>query len=109
MEGTDDDSVQGEDPHEWCVDKWLFSSDHWELLNVFSLGQIKCGRWEWMSVFSTVTLHPPPPSQSIIYYGTGSLMFNPPQDTPFSHIFTNDFLMTLFLKKHPPTPLFNTV
>ncbi len=29
-------------------------------------------------------------------------MFTPPPDTPFSHIFIHDLLMTLFF--HPPTP-----
>ena len=41
MEGTGDGSV---DPriHESGVQrKWLLSSDHWELLNVFSLPEIK--------------------------------------------------------------------
>jgi hypothetical protein len=38
----------------------------------------------------------PPPAQSIIYCGPGSLMFTLPPDTPFSHIFINDFLNNLF-------------
>ncbi len=33
--------------------KWLLSSDHWELLNVFSLPEIKCWSLEWMTVFSS--------------------------------------------------------
>ncbi len=49
---------------------------------------------------------PPPSPKSIIYYGAGSLMFTLPPDTPFSHIFTDDFLMTLFLHPTPPTHLF---
>ncbi len=52
---------------------------------------------------------PPPPPQSITYYGVGFLMFTLPQDIPFSHIFTNDFLMTIFFYPPPPTPLFHTV
>jgi hypothetical protein len=31
-------------------------------------------------------------------------MFTPPPDTPFSHIFINDFLMTLFFTPPPRTP-----
>ncbi len=31
---------------------WLLSSDHWELLNVFSLPEIKYCNLEWMTVFS---------------------------------------------------------
>ena len=33
--------------------KWLLSSDHWDLLNEFSLPEIKyCNGLEWMTVFS---------------------------------------------------------
>ncbi len=41
----------------------------------------------------------PPHSHCIIYNGTGSLMFTPPPDTPFSHIVTNVELMHFF--SHP--------
>jgi hypothetical protein len=33
--------------------KWLLSSDHWELLHVFSLPEIKYCNWDWMTVFSS--------------------------------------------------------
>jgi hypothetical protein len=48
MEGTGDGSVE---PREWSSEK---VSDHWELLNVFSLPEIKCGSLEWMTVFSSI-------------------------------------------------------
>jgi hypothetical protein len=41
MEDTGDDSVDQEDPHEWRPEEVILSSDHWELLNVFSLPEIK--------------------------------------------------------------------
>jgi hypothetical protein len=55
---------------------------------------------------TTVTLHPPLfPIHYILWY----IILNvpPPPDTPFSHIFSNDFLMTLFLHPPPPRPLFH--
>ncbi len=36
-------------------------------------------------------------------------MFTTPHDTPFSHFFVNDNLMSLFLHTHPPTLLFHSV
>ena len=33
---------------------WLLLSDHWELLNVSSLPEIKCCSLEWMAVFSSI-------------------------------------------------------
>jgi hypothetical protein len=33
--------------------KSILSSDHWDLLNVFSLSEIKCCSLEWMTVFSS--------------------------------------------------------
>jgi hypothetical protein len=44
MEDTGEVSVELEDPR-------LLSSDHWELLNVFRLSEIKRYSWEWMTVF----------------------------------------------------------
>ena len=54
MEVTVHDSVEPLDPPEWSTEKvGILSSDHWELLNVFSLPEIKCCNLEWMTVFSS--------------------------------------------------------
>ncbi len=54
MEVTGDDNVEPELWHASGVQRmWLLSSDHWELLNVFSLPEIKCYNLEWMTVFSS--------------------------------------------------------
>ena len=34
--------------------KWLLLSEPWDLVNVFSLPEIKCCRLEWMTVFSSI-------------------------------------------------------
>jgi hypothetical protein len=51
MEGTGDDNVEMEDGVQRM---WILSSDHWELLNVFSLPEFKCCNLEWMTVFSSL-------------------------------------------------------
>jgi hypothetical protein len=52
MEVTGDDNV--ETIHTSGVQRMcLLSSDHWELLNVFSLPEIKGYSLEWMTVFSS--------------------------------------------------------
>jgi len=55
-------------------------SQHWKKRN---------STLDWCRVLYQTHTSPPPHSESIIYHGTGSLIFTPPPDTPFSHIFTN--------------------
>jgi hypothetical protein len=53
MEVTGDDNVEPRIHVSGVQRMWLLSSDHWELLNVFSLPEIKCWSLEWMVVFSS--------------------------------------------------------
>ncbi len=92
MEDTGDGSVEPEDPREWSPEKVAtFVRALGDAQCFQSAGDLKYCFLEWMTVFSSI--YPsttckvcvditPPPSRSIIYYGTGSLMFTPPPDTP---------------------------
>ncbi len=92
-----------EEPRAWSVEKVTTF--------VRSLGPPECFQSTGDQVLQ-LGVDVSPHSHSIVYNGTGSLMFTPPPDTPFSHIVTNielmDIeLMDLFFTPSPPTPLFD--
>jgi hypothetical protein len=92
--------------------KWLLSSDHWELLNVFSLPEIKyCTSWK-VSVDILKSMIGCVNSQTTVqeftdnstdelvstvtyYNGAGSLMFTPPPRHPIFTHFHCDFSVEL--------------
>jgi hypothetical protein len=65
--------VEPGDPSGWQR-KWLLSRDHWELMEM-----------EYHNFVTYQSHTSPPPSQSIIYNGTGSLIFTHP--APHFHTF----------------------
>jgi hypothetical protein len=51
--GKEKDDRKGKRRWKALQRKWLLSSDHWDLLNVFSRPEIKYSGLEWMTVFSS--------------------------------------------------------